>query len=500
MPFSFRCLPAVLSVLLCLASGTVQDRSQAEGLAVCDRGDHATARQAGHAPAMNVPVSHDETANRPEDALRRLEKSAAKHDPESQYRLAGILLSREKIPPETAKRALELTMASAGSGYPPAQFALAKHYRYGTLTDPDAEKALMWYHMSAARQYVPALTELANIYENGLMDQPVDKALSGQLRARIGQIRGIPAPEPPGRLADTIETVRDGIWPFCFTLPFIIAGLFRMRARYRARQIESGVRLFKSGQYDTAARFLDKKYVPAFTAGAAAYGEMLALGLGVEKNVAKAMPYLTIASPKDGRAAFLTGTLFENGDGVPQNAREAVYWYERAAGLDNTDAMTRLGMLHALGQGTARHDGKAFEWLQKAAANDHIAATAALAVLHHLGRGTEKDEATAYRLTRKAAAQDQPAALYNLAVSCRHGFGTPVDGTRADRLFRQSAERGCRQAMLALAAMHETHSPETCSSEEAAFWRGKAAQTPARPPSESVLLYPETDMDGLQAG
>lgn len=423
---------------------------------------YATARRAGYAPAMNVPASHDETANRPEDALRRLEKSAAKHDPESQYRLAGILLSREKIPPETAKRALELTMASAGSGYPPAQFALAEHYRYGTLTDPDAEKALMWYHMSAARQYVPALTELADIYENGLMDQPVDKALSGQLRARIGQIRGIPAPEPPGRLAD-VETVRDDIWPFCFTLPFIIAGLFRMRARYRARQIESGVRLFKSGQYDKVARFLDKKHVPAFTAGAAAYGEMLALGLGVEKNVAKAMPYLTIASPKDGRAAFLTGTLFENGDGVPQNAREAVYWYERAAGLDNTDAMTRLGMLHALGQGTARHDGKVFEWLQK------------------------------------AAAQDQPAALYNLAVSCRHGFGTPVDGTRADRLFRQSAEGGCRQAMLALAAMHETHSPETCSSGEAAFWRGKAAQTPARPPSGSVLLYPETDMDGLQA-
>ena len=79
MPFSFRCLPAVLSVLSCLASGTVQ------------------ARQAGYAPAMNVPASHDETANRPEDALRRLEKSAAKHDPESQYRLAGILLSREKI-------------------------------------------------------------------------------------------------------------------------------------------------------------------------------------------------------------------------------------------------------------------------------------------------------------------------------------------------------------------------------------------------------------------
>ncbi len=187
---------------------------------------------------------------------------------------------------------------------------------------------------------------------------------------------------------------------------------------------------------------------------------------------AHAMPYLTIASPKNGRAAFLTGTLFENGDGVPQNAREAVYWYKRAAGLDNTDAMTRLGMLHAF----VRHDGKAFEWLQKAAANGHIAATAALAVLYHLGRGTEKDEATAYRLTRKAAAQDQPAALYNLAVSCRHGFGTPVDGTRADRLFRQSAKGGCRQAMLALAAMHETHPPETCSSGEAAFWRGKAAR------------------------
>lgn len=344
------------------------------------------AAKAGDVPAMNELGDGCEKARRNADALYWYEKSAAKNDPEGQYQLAGLLLVASRPDAKTARRAFGLISRAAARNHAKAQFRLAEIYRYGDLAEPDAGKALFWYRRSAAQQYLPALTELADIYENGLMDQAADPVLAAQLRHAIGHIAGTPTPEPEGKLADTLATVWDTIKPFSLLLLFLLFPILRARARYRTKQIESGMRLFENGDYELAAPFLMKPYIGKYPEGEAMLGEMLARGLGVEKNVAEAMPHLTRPSGENGRAAYLVGALFENGDGVSQDDREAFFWYERGAQLGDSDAMNRLGLLYAEGRGVKQDNEKAVEWLEKSAETGCENAQTNLASIRNPGR------------------------------------------------------------------------------------------------------------------
>ena len=44
-------------------------------------------------------------------------------------------------------------------------------------------------------------------------------------------------------------------------------------------------------------------------------------------------------------AEFLLGRMYSNGDGVPKNEKEQLYWLEKAEQGGNSDAMNNLGML-----------------------------------------------------------------------------------------------------------------------------------------------------------
>jgi TPR repeat protein len=46
-------------------------------------------------------------------------------------------------------------------------------------------------------------------------------------------------------------------------------------------------------------------------------------------------------------------------------------WYEKAAAKDNTDAMVNLGSLYENGEGMPQDFAKAREWYEKAAANGY---------------------------------------------------------------------------------------------------------------------------------
>ncbi|WP_005877161.1 tetratricopeptide repeat protein [Oxalobacter paraformigenes] len=358
-------------------------------LAECDRASGLVwlerSAKAGHTPAMNELGAQYEKENRMAEARHWYEKSAAKNDPEGQYRLAGRLLENGPPDARTAREAFGLISRAAGQNHAKAQFRLAEIYRYGELAEPDAGKALFWYRRSAAQQYLPALTELADIYENGLMDQAADPLLAAQLRDAIGKTAGIP-PRPKMNLPNTLAIFWDSVKPFSFLLLLLFFPLLRSRARYRQKQVESGMHLFENGQYELAAPFLMKPWISQYPEGEAMLGEMLALGRGVEKNVAKAMPHLTRPSGENGRAAYLVGALFENGDGVPPNDKEAFFWYERGAELGDGDAMNRLGILYAEGRGVKQDNDKAVGWLEKSAAAGCQNAEATLAAFRHPGR------------------------------------------------------------------------------------------------------------------
>lgn len=61
------------------------------------------------------------------------------------------------------------------------------------------------------------------------------------------------------------------------------------------------------------------------------------------------------------------GEMYELGNGVAADEREAVRWYEKAAQQGHIQAQVALGMLYGAGSAAVRDDAKARHWLNKAA-------------------------------------------------------------------------------------------------------------------------------------
>lgn len=156
-------------------------------------------------------------------------------------------------------------------------------------------------------------------------------------------------------------------------------------------------------------------------------GACFAEGLGVERDLALAVRWLTLAAEAgdpvgqrnlatlhfrgegvaqdDGRAAALYRAAAEQDDAAAQDMLswmlledgplfdpvEARLWAGRAAGQGVATAMTRLGMLHHNAVGVARDPAEAARWWRLAAERGEADAQAMLGAAHHLGSGVAKD-------------------------------------------------------------------------------------------------------------
>ena len=73
------------------------------------------------------------------------------------------------------------------------------------------------------------------------------------------------------------------------------------------------------------------------------------------------------------------GVMHENGQGVPQNFKEAVRWFTKAAEQGNTHTQFNLGDLYMNGEGGIKQDlTRALKLFRLAAAQGHEPAKAAM--------------------------------------------------------------------------------------------------------------------------
>ena len=61
--------------------------------------------------------------------------------------------------------------------------------------------------------------------------------------------------------------------------------------------------------------------------------------------------------------------MYEDGQGVPQDYKQAVKWYTKAAEQGDADAQSNLGVMYANGQGVPQDNVSAHMWFNLAAAN-----------------------------------------------------------------------------------------------------------------------------------
>ena len=91
------------------------------------------------------------------------------------------------------------------------------------------------------------------------------------------------------------------------------------------------------------------------------------------------------------------GVLYETGQGVKQNFREAFRWYEMAAKPGLPTAQCNLGQLYATGRGVKADPAKASEWYLKAARQGHAQAQFLLGTALYFGKGVKQDPVMAYQ-------------------------------------------------------------------------------------------------------
>jgi hypothetical protein len=95
-------------------------------------------------------------------------------------------------------------------------------------------------------------------------------------------------------------------------------------------------------------------------------------------------------------------SMYEDGQGTPQNYEEAIKWYTQAATQGDADAQYALGLVY---RRALKNDKEAFEWYTKAAEKGHEDAQFTLASMYQYGQGVPQNDEQAYIWASLAAAQ-----------------------------------------------------------------------------------------------
>jgi hypothetical protein len=87
---------------------------------------------------------------------------------------------------------------------------------------------------------------------------------------------------------------------------------------------------------------------------------------------------------------------YADGEGVPQNYRDAMAWFAKAAANGNENAQWKLALGYIKGIGVPRDERKAVVWFKRAANHGDVRAQSALSDLYLNGRGVPRDYVRAY--------------------------------------------------------------------------------------------------------
>lgn len=252
-------------------------------------------------------------------------------DPDAQLRLALLLTQRNANgDEERAQRWLE---KSAHNGNAEAQFLVAKAFERNNKFNRHDREVFQWYQMAADQGYPDAICEVGLLYEQGrYVERNVRTALmmfwnaaeQGSVRAyvQLGEmyISGVGAPKNDDLAFD------------CFSKA--------ARAGEARGQNGMGRVLYARGEHEEAFKWFREAAQQGFA--------------NAQHNLAE---------------------MYEDGEGVEEDAEMAATWFRKAAEQDSPDSQLKMGMLYQGGHGVPKSKVKAYQWLLLAHANGEPDAT-----------------------------------------------------------------------------------------------------------------------------
>ena len=111
------------------------------------------------------------------------------------------------------------------------------------------------------------------------------------------------------------------------------------------------------------------------------------------------------AEQGDAVAQYNLGVRYADGEGVPENAREAVRWYRLAAEQGDVRAQYNTGHAYRNGEGVPQDDVEAVRWWRLGAEQGFASAQLALGIMYGVGRGAQLDLVEAHMWSNLAASR-----------------------------------------------------------------------------------------------
>ncbi len=215
--------------------------------------------------------------------------------------------------------------------------------------------------------------------------------------------------------------------------------------------------------YDGEGVIQDYKVAVKYYTEAADFGNSHAIymlgkcylnGDGVDQNDQKAVEYFTHASQIGNSEAIVSlGQCYLYGYGVSQDEYKARDLFQQAADLQNSDAMLQLGVSYLFPSNPSIQgdEKEAFSWINKAAMLDNVNALVFLGGFYAEGLGVSKNSNTAFELFSKAADLGSDGGMQLLGICYQEGIGTNINHDKMTEWYTKAADLGNSAAMISLA-------------------------------------------------
>ena len=118
-----------------------------------------------------------------------------------------------------------------------------------------------------------------------------------------------------------------------------------------------------------------------------------------------------LAEQGDAEAQCNLGIMYYNGEGVPQDYKDAVKWCRKAAEQGLAEAQSNLGTMYANGEGVPQDYKEAVKWFRKAAEQGYAGAQYNLGNMYVNGDGVPQNYKKAYAWLNLAALQGYAKAV-----------------------------------------------------------------------------------------
>ncbi len=172
---------------------------------------------------------------------------------------------------------------------------------------------------------------------------------------------------------------------------------------------------------------------------------------GVNTNYKQALAYYEAAAGKGSAVAYNNlGSLYFSGIGTNVDYPKAIHFFEEAAKLGSHDAAVNLAIIY-LGNDSDKKDYEKIIGLLNSAEPDNNIAKYLLGYCYFKGFHVEQDNAKAFQLIKTAADGNYDEAQYMLADFYVHGIGAPKNYTKAVDYLQKATEQGNAAAATELA-------------------------------------------------